>query len=256
MDAKQLADIQSEYKFLFWKVGEMRNEFIDIKGATEEYNRLLSENEKLVSSISAVTRHKEEIQKDIDLLSGYIQSVKEESERNTQTIIDIGNRENKIREENASIERKKLDITQCLQEIKDKSYVLTREHDKHEEVVSTLILKRAEYEKNMKEMEWESADIQKQRLQLQEYREIIEKEKSDIDKRNEELKNHEEEYKRIVLHFEKEKDCILSDIEKVNIKCSWLEARNKELTEQNERIKDKYNNHFIICHENPKEYQS
>jgi hypothetical protein len=35
-----------------------------------------------------------------------------------------------------------------------------------------------------------------------------------------------------------------------------LEARNKELIEQNERIKDKYNNHFIICHENPKEYQS
>ena len=153
MDLKQLSDIQSEYKFLSGKIEEMRKEFIDIKGATDEYNRIIHENQKVVSITSVLTIRKEEIQKDIESLSGYIKSVEEESERNTQAIIDIGNRENKIREENASIERKKLDITQCLQEIKDKSYVMTREHDKHEEVISTLILKRSEYEKNMKEME-------------------------------------------------------------------------------------------------------
>jgi len=153
MDLKQLSDIQSEYKFLSGKIEEMRKEFIDIKGATDEYNRIIHENQKVVSITSLLTIRKEEIQKDIESLSGYIKSVEEESERNTQAIIDIGNRENKIREENASIERKKLDITQCLQEIKDKSYVMTREHDKHEEVISTLILKRSEYEKNMKEME-------------------------------------------------------------------------------------------------------
>ena len=97
--------------------------------------------------------------------------------------------------------------------------------------------------------------LKKEVLELQEYRQSIEKDKSDIDKRNEELIGREEEYKRLVLWFDNEKKCILSDIEKVNIKCSWLEARNKELSDQNERIKSKYNNHFNICHSNQKESQ-
>lgn len=220
MDLKQLSDIQSEYKFLSGKIEEMRKEFIDIKGATDEYNRIIHENEKVVSITSVLTIRKEEIQKDIESLSGYIKSVEEESERNTQAIIDIGERESKIRDDNSEIDRKNLEIIQSLEKIKEKSDELLKEYERNDQKISILISKRIEHEKNTKDIKQEKDSLKKEVLELQEYRQSIEKDKSDIDKRNEELIGREEEYKRLVLWFDNEKKCILSDIEKVNIKCS------------------------------------
>ena len=220
MDLKQLSDIQSEYKFLSGKIEEMRKEFIDIKGATDEYNRIIDENEKVVSITSVLTIRKEEIQKDIESLSGYIKSVEEESERNTQAIIDIGERESKIRDDNSEIDRKNLEIIQSLEKIKEKSDELLKEYERNDQKISIPISKRIEHEKNTKDIKQQKDSLKKEVLELQEYRQSIEKDKSDIDKRNEELIGREEEYKRLVLWFDNEKKCILSDIEKVNIKCS------------------------------------
>ena len=152
MDLKQLSDIQSEYKFLSGKIEEMRKEFIDIKGATDEYNRIIHENEKVVSITSVLTIRKEEIQKDIESLSGYIKSVEEESERNTQAIIDIGERESKIRHDNSEIDRKNLEIIQSLEKIKEKSDELLKEYERNDQKISILISKRIEHEKNTKDI--------------------------------------------------------------------------------------------------------